>query len=41
MDDKEKSLFESFADTIKHTFDVATVAAKSIGARAAKAGRRA
>jgi Berberine and berberine like len=28
MDDKEKSLFDSFADTIKHTFDVATEAAK-------------
>jgi hypothetical protein len=28
MDDKEKSLFENFADTVKHTFDVATDAAK-------------
>jgi hypothetical protein len=27
MDDKEKSLFDSFADTIKHTFDIATEAA--------------
>jgi hypothetical protein len=27
MDDKEKSLFDSFADSIKHTFDVATEAA--------------
>jgi hypothetical protein len=27
MDDKEKSLFGSFADTIKNTFDVATEAA--------------
>ena len=26
-DDKEKSLFDSFADTIKHTFDIATEAA--------------
>jgi hypothetical protein len=29
MDDKDKSLFENFADTIKHTFDVATDAAKA------------
>jgi hypothetical protein len=28
MDDKEKSLFENFADTVKHTFDVAAHAAK-------------
>lgn len=27
MDDKEKSVFDSFADTIKRTFDVATEAA--------------
>jgi hypothetical protein len=27
MDDKEKSLFDSFADTIKHTFDIAAEAA--------------
>jgi hypothetical protein len=27
MDDKEKSLFDSFADTIKHTLDIATEAA--------------
>ena len=27
MDDKEKSLLDSFADTIKHTFDIATEAA--------------
>jgi hypothetical protein len=27
VDDKEKSLLDSFADTIKHTFDIATEAA--------------
>jgi len=27
MDDKEKSLFDSFANTIKHTFDIAAEAA--------------
>jgi hypothetical protein len=27
MDDKEKSIFENFADTIKHTFDTAAEAA--------------
>jgi hypothetical protein len=28
VDDKEKSVFDSFADTIKNTFDIATEAAK-------------
>jgi hypothetical protein len=27
MDDKEKSLFDNFADAVKHTFDVAAEAA--------------